>query len=573
MAEDYMKLTPLKIAAAYVLVGGLWILLSDRLLSEMVTDPLTLTRLQTFKGWLFIAVTGVMLYWLISRYTAKQRESEEKFRNMAEKSLVGIYIIQDGLFRYVNPRVAEIFGYTVDELIDKKGPRDLVYPDDWQIVEENIRKRISGEIESIQYDFRGITKNKEVINVKVYGTRTIYKGKPSVVGTLLDITEHSKLEEQLRQAQKMEAVGQLAGGIAHDFNNMLTTIIGFGSLMRMNMSKDDPLMSYVEQILTSSEKAANLTQSLLAFSRKQIISPKPVNLNEIIRGVEKLILRLIGEDIEIKSKLIDKDLIIMADAGQIEQVLMNFAANARDAMPRGGRLVITTEIVKLDNEFIKTHGYGKPGIYAVISVADTGMGMDENTKERIFEPFFTTKELGRGTGLGLAIVYGIIKQHDGYINVYSELGKGTTFKIYLPVIESEIENIELEEYAAPAGGSETILVAEDDADVSKLIKTILEGYGYKVIEAVDGEDAVFKFIENKDKVQILILDVIMPKKHGREAYEEIKKISPDIKAVFMSGYTADIINKKGILEEGIDFISKPILPDDLLRKVREVLDK
>ncbi len=395
----------------------------------------------------------------------------------------------------------------------------------------------------------------------------------SVIEVGRDITEHRKLEEQLRQSQKMEAVGQLAGGVAHDFNNILTAIIGYGNLMQMKIKEDDPLRVHIEQILSSSERAANLIRSLLAFSRKQIMNPKPLNLNEIVERVTKLLSRLIGEDIELKIVLTDRALTVMADSSHIEQVLMNLATNARDAMPNGGSLTIETEAVNIDEEFIKAHAYGKPGEYALISISDTGAGMDEKTKDKIFEPFFTTKEVGKGTGLGLAMVYGIIKQHDGYIHVYSEPNEGTTFRIYLPVIESEVEEIKQKDLQSVEGGTETVLVAEDDASVRGLIKDMLGRYGYNVITAEDGEDAVKKFSENRGMVQLLLFDVIMPRKNGKEAYTEIKKIKSDIKVIFISGYTADIIHKKGILEEGLNFILKPISKNNLLRKVREVLDK
>ncbi len=388
-----------------------------------------------------------------------------------------------------------------------------------------------------------------------------------------EIVERCHLQAQLLQAQKMEAMGTLTGGVAHDFNNILTAIIGYGSLVRIGMKEDDPFRPYIKEILSAAEKATNLTLSLLAFSRKQIINPKPVNLSEIIRGIEKLLLRVIGEDVELRIMLNGEDLTIMADPGQIEQVLMNLCTNSRDAMPDGGLLTIETKIVTLDSEYIKTHGYGEIGKYALVSVTDTGIGMDENTRERIFEPFFTTKELGKGTGLGLAMAYGIIKQHNGYINVYSEPCKGTTFKIYLPLIKSEIAGAEPDALPPPKRGSETVLVAEDEAAVRKLTRDVLEGYGYKAIEAEDGEDAINKFMENKEGIHILLFDLIMPKKNGKEAYEEISRIRPDIKAIFMSGYTADIIHKKGILEKGLNFISKPVSPDELLRRVREVLDK
>jgi len=395
-----------------------------------------------------------------------------------------------------------------------------------------------------------------------------------LVHVVRDITERKKLEAQLQQSQKMEAVGTLTGGIAHDFNNILTAIIGYGNILKMKLEQESPLLPYTDQILASAERAANLTQSLLAFSRKQVINPKPVNLSETTASIEKILLRIIGEDIELKTILSGmRDLRVMADAGQIEQVLMNLAVNARDAMSEGGTLTIETGLEELDMDFLKIHEYGKPGMYAMLTVTDTGHGMDEMTRQRIFEPFFTTKEVGKGTGLGLSMVYGIIKQHSGYINCYSEPGTGTTFRIYLPVIESETEKAKKEEHITLSGGTETILLAEDEEEVRKLMKLVLEETGYKVIEAVDGKEAIEKFRENKDRITLLLLDVIMPKINGKGVYEEAKKIKPDIKALFSSGYPADFIHKKGILEEGLNFISKPASPHELLKRIREVLDK
>lgn len=394
-----------------------------------------------------------------------------------------------------------------------------------------------------------------------------------VIENLNDVTEKKKLQDQLIQAQKMESLGTLAGGIAHDFNNVLTAIMGFGHLLQMDIPKDAPQKMFIDEILSAGERAANLTQGLLVFSRKQIVTPRPVNLNGIIKDMEKMLKRLIREDIEFKTILAERDLTVMADAGQIEQVLINLVTNAKDAMPQGGVLTISTELVELDREYMKTHAVEKPGLYALISVADTGVGMSEETRQRIFEPFFTTKEVGKGTGLGLSIVYGIVKQHNGYINVYSELGTGTTFKIYLPLIEERVEGTGEKITAPPRGGTETVLLADDEEAIRKVVKTVLEKAGYKVIEAVDGMDAVTKFIDNKGRIDILILDVIMPKKNGKDAYEDIKKIKPDIEAIFMSGYTANLIYEKGVLKEGINFIPKPVSANELLRKIREVLDK
>ena len=411
------------------------------------------------------------------------------------------------------------------------------------------------------------------LEIKSYPMKDAKGNIISVIETITDITERTALENQLRHAQKLKGIGQLAGGIAHDFNNILTAIIGYGNLLMTRLGGDEQSSRYLEDILAASERAVQLTQGLLAFSRKQIINPRPVNINEIVRSIERLLSRIIGEDIELKTMLSPKDVITMVDAGQMEQVIMNFCTNARDAMPEGGILTIETETIEMDSEYIKRHGYGKEGKYVLLSVSDTGAGMDEKTKERIFEPFFTTKEVGKGTGLGLAMVYGIVRQHDGYINVYSEPKRGTTFKIYLPLIKAEAKEAKAAGAAPPCGGTEVILLAEDDAGVRMLMKEVLEKFGYTIIEAIDGEDAVKKFKENKDRIQLLILDVIMPKKNGKQVYDEIMELKPDAKVIFSSGYTANIIQKKGILEEGINFILKPVSPQELLRKVREVLNK
>lgn len=388
-----------------------------------------------------------------------------------------------------------------------------------------------------------------------------------------DVTESKKLEQQLMQAQKMEAIGQLAGGIAHDFNNILTAIIGYSHLLRMEMDFNETLHGYVTYILNSAQRAANLTHALLAFSRNQIINTKPVDINEIVFVLEKLLTRLIGEDIELSTHLTHKDLVVMADTTHIEQALMNLATNARDAMPDGGSIIIRTDVVRLEDDFINTYEFGKQGNYAMISFSDTGQGMDDVTRKRIFEPFFTTKEVGKGTGLGLSMVYGIVKQHEGFINVYSKPGKGTTFKIYLPLITSKAEQLKQVEQTDLKGGTETILVIEDDTPVRELTKKVLEHAGYRVIEAVDGIDAERVFHNYKNIVDLVILDVIMPKKNGIEVYEDLRKENPDIKVLFTSGYTADIIQKKGILKESQNFILKPATPQKLLETVRDILNK
>jgi len=507
------------------------------------------------------------------------RESEEKYRSLVENVSIGVYrniTGPHGRFLQANRAMVKIFGYdSIDEFMKIRVSDLYQDPEERKLFVEEVSR--NGSVK----DRELLLRKKDGTPIWVSVTANVQSDDEGNIkwidGVLEDITLKRRLEEQLRQSQKMEAIGTLAGGIAHDFNNILTAIIGYAGLLKTGVSQDDLLRDYVDEMMVSCERAALLTQSLLAFSRKQVISPNPVDLNKVIKKVEALLMRVIGEDIELRTVLAHRDLTVMADVGQIEQVLMNLAANARSAMPDGGILSIGTEAMELDDEFTKAHGYGIAGPYALVSVTDTGHGMDEKTKERIFEPFFTTREVGKGTGLGLAMVYGIIKQHEGYINIYSELGKGTTFKIYLPLIQAKAEVTEPVKPAlarsGPPKGSETILLAEDDGEVRKITRNILEGSGYKVIEAVDGEDAINKFMLNKDEIQLLIFDVIMPRKSGKEAYEEVKKIAPGVKALFTSGYTADIIHRKGVLEEGLNFIPKPVAPDNLLKKMREVLDQ
>src|SRR4030043_23378 len=428
-------------------------------------------------------------------------ESEERYKHLLESVTDYVYTVQVEEGRPVRtshgPGCKAVTGYSPDEFaVDPYLWLRMVYDNDKEVVAKQAERILSGgRVPPLEH--RIFHKNGAIRWVR-NSTVPLYDDKGHIIaydGLISDITDRKRLEEQLLHAQKIEAIGQLAGGIAHDFNNILTAIIGFGSLLKMDIGEDDPFSTFVTQILSSAERAANLTRALLAFGRKQIINLRPVNLNEIINVLEKLLSRLIGEDIELSIFLADEDLTVIADSTQIEQVLMNLATNARDAMPDGGSLIIRTGLVKFDYEFIKAHGYGRPGSYALISVEDTGEGIDEKMKERIFEPFFTTKEVGKGTGIGLSMVYGIIKQHEGYITVYSEPGKGTTFRIYLPLIKSKVEEVKKAEFLYIMTGTETVLIAEDDAQVREFTKEAFEGYGYKVIEAVDGEDAIKAFNE------------------------------------------------------------------------------
>lgn len=396
----------------------------------------------------------------------------------------------------------------------------------------------------IQLKIRDLTNEVHYIEGRYVPLKNTEGNIIAVLSISRDITEYKRLEAQLYHTQKMEAIWQLAGGIAHDFNNMLNAIIGFGSLMDMQIGEDDSAKSYLREMMKAAERAADLTKRLLIFSRKQQIKPEPVDLNEIILDFQKIIRRLIGEDILLKIQTHGEKITVLAGRGQIEQVLMNLATNARDAMPDGGTITITTSVEEINKEFIKKHGYGKPRKCGTIIFSNTGYGMEQKVLSRVFEPYFTTKEYGRGTGLGLAIVYGIIKQHDGYIDVWSEPGKGTRFTIYLPLIHDVVSEEESEHIQIQPGHGELILVAEDSEEVMKAIKTMLTTFGYRVLEAKNGTEAVELFRAHKDDIHALLLDVIMPGKNGIEAFEEMRNIKPDVKVLFMSGYTNDILSKR-----------------------------
>ena len=391
---------------------------------------------------------------------------------------------------------------------------------------------------------------------------------------IVDQTEKRQLEAQLRQSQKMEGIGLLAGGIAHDFNNILTVIMGYSSIMVLDGTLDELHKGKARQIIAATERATELTRGLLAFSRKQILAPRELNLNDIVQQTQKFLLRIIGEDIELKFSTPQEVIRVFADSSQIEQVLVNLATNARDAMPRGGTLAVDTRCLEIDGAFVHAHGYGEPGRYACLSVADSGEGMSRETRERIFEPFFSSNEPGKGTGLGLAVVYGIVKQHKGFVHVQSEPGQGAIFRIYLPLAEREAGSVaELAACRPPEGGGETILVAEDDANVAMLVESVLQSFGYTVILAKDGRECVEKFKADRDRIRLVVMDMIMPGKSGREAFREIAALQAGVRVLYSSGHTADFIKSPGATDDGVDLIMKPVSPSALLQKIREILDR
>ncbi|TAN40046.1 MAG: PAS domain S-box protein [Nitrospirae bacterium] len=516
----------------------------------------------------------------IEKRNAELFESEKRFHTLVDQAVDAFFLFDpEGIIIDVNQQACASLGYTREEFLSGMTVRDIEAGPESGMPHE----KPWGDLQPyapITAERLHRRKDGEHFPVEIRMGLLHIGGHSFIMGLARDISERreaelerQKLEIQLQQSQKMEAVGHLAGGIAHDFNNMLQVIIGCGNLLDVQLDPDSPLRPLVTQLLNSAEKSAELTRQLLAFSRKQVICPKQADLNQLIRGIEKLLIRLIGEDIEFKTILADTELMVTVDSGQIGQVLMNLCTNARDAMPRGGHLSITTELALLGKDYIAANIIEKPGVYAVVSVTDSGVGMDEATRQKIFDPFFTTKETGKGTGLGLSIAYGIIKQHNGHISVYSEPGRGTTFRIYLPVIEAKAEGTRTAAETVSKGGTETILVAEDNDDVRELMKIVLEGAGYTVIEAADGDSAISRFHEHEGSIQLVILDVIMPKRSGREVYDRIKATNPAANILFSSGYTADVINTKGVLDEKMDFISKPVTPHNLLSKIREILDR
>jgi len=508
-----------------------------------------------------------------SHAEAELRASEATYRSLVEDSPFGIFrSTPDGQLLAVNPALVSILGYDSEEELLHKNMAADVYVDPAQ------RARLLDEVLMLDsLTGESLWRRKDAKTITVRHTARVVRdaeGRVEYFNVLVeDITEHKLLEAQLRQAQKMEAVGRLAGGIAHDFNNLLTAILGSADLLLDTLSPDAPEREDLDEIRKAAKRAADLTRQLLAFSRQQVLAPQVLDVNALLTNLEKLLRRLIGEHIELRTALAPNVGAVQADPGQLEQVIVNLAVNARDAMPQGGQLTIETANAELDEAYAAEHFPARPGSYVLLAVTDTGTGMDAQTKSHIFEPFFTTKEKGKGTGLGLATVYGIVKQSDGYIWVYSEPGHGTSFKIYLPrVAEAPGPARPGFELSASVRGSETVFVVEDDEMVRALIRRMLETRGYTVLLAPHGDEALQLLERHPGRVDLLMTDVVMPGMSGRDLADRVAERRPGIKVLYLSGYTDDAIVRHGVLEPGIAFLQKPFSADALARKVREVLD-
>lgn len=506
----------------------------------------------------------------------KIRQSEESYRNIFQNAQVGLFRtrISDGKILESNDQLARMFGYNNREefIAEYATWKNYVDPGTRERMLEQIHQ--NGFIEN--FEARFYRKDRSIFWAR-YSAR-LYPEQGWIEGVAQDITEHkrveeerAKLQEQLQQAQKLESIGRLAGGGAHDFNNMLSVVLGYGEIILGELHSEDPLWDKVFEMVKAGQRARALTSQLLAFSRKQTLQPQVLNLNEQIRNIEKMLRRLLAEDIEL-SLILAKDLPwVLFDPGQLDQVIINLAVNARDAMPKGGRLLIETSVVDLDETYAAAHAETKPGKYVLLAFTDTGVGMDKKTVSQVFEPFFTTKKKGEGTGLGLSTVYGIVKQSNGHIWVYSEPGNGTTFKVYLPPTEAKPKTqAEIVISPAPSGG-EHILVVEDELSVRNLMKMLFSSLGYTVTIAANGDEALRLVEKMGVKPDLVITDVVMPKMSGKELADRLREKHPHLKALYMSGYTYNAIAHHGVLDPGTPFIQKPFNIQEIGKKVREVL--
>jgi two-component system, cell cycle sensor histidine kinase and response regulator CckA len=499
------------------------------------------------------------------------RASEERYRALFDQSPFAKFLYEQDTLRFlaVNDAAVRHYGYSREEFLG--------------MTVENIRARDTAgpvtKLSAMDPGARSITQRRHVkkdgtlIDVEITGHELVLGATPCCIAVALDVTERNRMERQIRQTQKMEAIGNLAGGVAHDFNNLLSIILSYSQMLAADLQPGDPMRADLDEISKAGEGAAGLTRQLLAFSRQQILQPRILDLNAVVGGVAKMLRRLVGEDVELNVEGGAALGTVNADPGQIEQVVMNLVVNARDAMPDGGKLTIETSNVELDSTYAADHPGVEPGAYVMLAVTDTGTGMDGATRERIFEPFFTTKEKGKGTGLGLSTVFGIVRQSGGSVSVRSELGEGTTIQVYLPQADPACGTApQVVKDVQGLRGSETILLVEDDDQVRALTRTILERHGYHVLEAQSGGDAFLLCEQHKTMIHLLLTDVVMRRMSGRTLAARLACLRPEMKVLYMSGYTDDAIVRHGMLNSDVAFLQKPFTPRTLTRKLREVLE-
>ncbi|MBI4551044.1 MAG: PAS domain S-box protein [Candidatus Latescibacteria bacterium] len=509
---------------------------------------------------------------------AALQQSEERYRALVENINDVLFTLDgQGLITYISPVIERLFHYTTHDLVGQPFSR-FVYPADRSGLQASLERTRAGHVEP--HEFRVVDQDGTIRHVRTSSRPQVEEGHlVGFTGLLTDITEHKRMEAalqeseaQLRHAQKMEAMGRLASGIAHDFNNLLMIMMGYSEMILRNLSPGDPIRKELEAIKKAGERAAALTRQLLAFSRRQVMQLQVLNLNTVVTDLNKMLYRLIGEDIQLETVLAPDVGRVKADPGQVEQVLLNLAVNARDAMPRGGTLTIQTENRALSEEEARRHVGAQAGAYVRLIVRDTGYGMDEETQAHIFEPFFTTKEAGKGTGLGLSIVYGIVTQSGGLIEVDSVQGQGTTFTISLPRVPEAVLPTQITTPTTPPRGTETILLVEDDATVRLLMAHSLSMGGYQMLVANHGQEALHLGEQHEGPIHLLVTDIVMPYMTGLELAERLVHIHPEVRILYMSGYTRSAILQRGVLRTGAALLQKPFTPDTLLRTVRNILD-
>ena len=577
----------------YWVVSVVWISISDRLLSLIVRDPATANSLQTYKGWAFVSVTAVFLYFLLRRQlrsweteAAARKVAEDAIRESEERFRAALYSIGDGVIttdtyghvlrmNHVATGLtewteAEARGKPIEEvfcIVDEGSGEKLANP---------VRRALAGEATGGPADRTLLISRAGASHPIGVSAAPITRRGGEVTGVVLvfnDQSERRELQSELMQAQKMEAVGRLAGGIAHDFNNMIGVILGYATLLKGELNPGDPIAKHASAIISAAERSADLTKQLLAFARKQVIAPRLIDLNHAIASMEKMLQRLIGEDINLTISPGPGLWVIRIDPVQLDQILANLSTNARDAIDGVGSIMIGTGNVTVDDTNRRDNGDAAPGEYVVLLFSDDGRGMEKAVRDRIFEPFFTTKEKDRGTGLGLATVFGIVKQNAGFIDLESEVGRGSTFRVYFPRSHGEAEKPAAPETPVHASGRETVLVVEDEEQLLSLTVKVLTARGYNVLPAKTPGDAVLLCTRTQGTIDLLVTDVVMPGMNGMELREQIEKIRPGMKVMYMSGYAENVVPLRGVVAAGVDFLEKPFTPAALAGKIREILDR